>query len=133
MNKIDEAKKLRRIIEQAIQSVSDKEALEASTLFPTWSADLSYKTGTKVLYDGVLYKVLSDHTSQSQWPPINTPSLFAKVLIPDDDIILEWEQPDSTNAYMTGDKVLFEGAVYKSLVDNNVWSPTAYPQGWAVC
>ena len=60
---------------------------------------------------------------------------FAKNLIVKDEQgeqvdIPEWEQPDSTNPYMTGDKVRFEGKVYQSLIDNNVWSPTAYPQGW---
>ena len=44
--------------------------------------------------------------------------------------ILEWGQPDSTNAYSIGDKVLFEGATYESLIDNNVWSPADYPAGW---
>ena len=31
---------------------------------------------------------------------------------------------------MIGDKVKFEGKVYQSLIDNNVWSPSDYPQGW---
>ena len=51
-------------------------------------------------------------------------------MIPDPDVIPEWEQPDSTNAYKKGDKVRFEGKVYKSLIDKNVWSPSAYPAGW---
>ena len=51
-------------------------------------------------------------------------------MIPDPDVIPEWEQPDSTNAYKKGDKVRFEGKVYESLIDNNVWSPSAYPAGW---
>ena len=40
----------------------------------------------------------------------------------------EWSQPDSTNPYMMGDRVTFEGAVYESTVDNNVWAPNVY--GW---
>jgi hypothetical protein len=36
----------------------------------------------------------------------------------------------STDAYMTGDKVTFNGVVYTSLIDNNVWSPADYPTGW---
>ena len=31
---------------------------------------------------------------------------------------------------MTGDKVRYNGKVYESLIDNNVWSPIGYPQGW---
>jgi len=43
--------------------------------------------------------VLLAHTSQEGWMPTAAPSLFAKVLIPDENIIPEWEQPDSTNGY----------------------------------
>ena len=43
----------------------------------------------------------------------------------------EWVQPTGEHdAYQTGDHVMFEGAEYKSLIDGNTWSPTAYPQGW---
>jgi len=62
--------------------------------------------------------------------PTAAPSLWAKVLIPDTNVIPEWEQPDSTNPYMKGDKVMFEGQTYESTIDNNVWSPAAFPQGW---
>jgi len=84
----------------------------------------------RVRYDGVLYKVLQTHTSQSAWTPTAAPSLFAKVLIPDPDVIPDWEQPDSTNAYSIGDKVRFDGKVYESLINGNVWSPADYPAGW---
>ena len=57
--------------------------------------------------------------------------LYAKVLAdPTGETINEWIQPDSTNGYMKGDKVKFEGNVYESLIDNNIWSPSAYPTGW---
>lgn len=29
-----------------------------------------------------------------------------------------------------GDRVLFNGSVYESLIDGNAYSPTAYPAGW---
>ena len=31
---------------------------------------------------------------------------------------------------MTGDEREFDGALYESLIDFNVWTPTTYPQGW---
>jgi len=58
--------------------------------------------------------------------------LWAKVLIPDENTIPEWEQPESTNAYMVGDKVTFEGHIYESAINNNIWSPSAYPAGWTL-
>lgn len=124
------AKKLRPLIEQAAQSFTDETALEAVSLFPSWQSGIDYTVGQRVRYNGVLYSVLQAHTSQDTWQPDVAVSLFAKVLIPDPDTVPEWEQLGSTNPYMKGDKVLFEGTVYESLIDNNVWSPTAYPAGW---
>lgn len=36
----------------------------------------------------------------------------------------------STSPYMTGDCCTENGKTYRSTIDNNVWSPSAYPQGW---
>lgn len=133
MTLIELARKLRPLIEKAALSLDDNDALEAIELYPHWSGDnVQYTAGMRVQYNETLYKVLQSHTSQSVWTPAAAPSLFAKVLIPDNNTIPEWEQPDSTNAYMTGDKVLFNGQIYESLIDNNVWSPAAYPAGWKV-
>lgn len=125
------AKKLRPLIEKAAAVLTDEEALEGITLYPRWSGEgIEYTVGDRVRYNEVLYKVLQNHTSQPNWTPIDSPSLFTKVLIPQPDVIPEWEQPDSTNAYMMGDKVQFEGHVYESTINNNIWSPSAYPAGW---
>ena len=125
------ARKLRPYIQKAAISLSDEDALQAVQLYPEWSGDgIAYKVDMRVRYEGVLYKVLLAHTSQASWTPAVSPSLFAKVLIPDENVIPEWEQPDSTNPYMRGDKVSFEGHVYESLIDNNIWSPSGYPAGW---
>ena len=118
-----------------LPDLTDEQALEMPLLFPKWQAGKEYAVGDRVLYLGTLYKVIQAHTSQQGWEPDITPSLFAKNLIVKDDDgeqvdIPEWEQPDSTNPYMKGDKVKFEGKIYQSLIDQNVWSPAAYPQGW---
>ena len=121
----------KREYQTGLMSISDDVALKIPDVFPSWSDDgVEYKKDTKLTYNGVLYKVLQDHTSQASWTPDAAPSLFAKVLVSDDGTPQEWQQPDSTNAYTTGDRVTFEGHIYESLIDNNVWSPSAYPQGW---
>ena len=121
--------RLRQIIEQAMAFIEDDAtAIEGTPLFPEWQPEVAYVVGTRVKYNDVLYKVLQDHTSQADWTPEAAPSLFAQVLIPDENVIPEWIQPGSTNPYMKGDKVTFNGAVYQSTIDNNVWAPDAY--GW---
>lgn len=128
----EKARTLRKLIEQAAASLSDEDALTGVELFPRWNENgISYAVGDRVLYNGTLYKCLQAHTSQATWTPTDAPSLWTKVLIPDPEVIPDWEQPESTNGYIKGDKVRYNGKVYESLIDNNVWSPEAYPAGWS--
>ena len=111
----------------------DAVALTIQEFYDIWEVGATYEVGRYLQYKSVLYKVLQPHTSQETWTPDVASSVYAKVLIdPTGETIPEWEQPDSTNAYMTGDKVRFEGVVYESTIDNNIWSPTAYPAGWKI-
>lgn len=126
----EEARKYRAIIEKQMQGADDLTALEAVTLYPQWKPDTVYAVGYRVQYNGVLYLVITDHQSQESWAPDVSPSLFTKVLIPDPNVIPEWEQPESTNPYMKGDKVMYEGKVWISDMDNNVWTPSEF--GWTV-
>ena len=118
------------LIKQQINTltVDDNTAWRMVEFYPEWTTDTDYATGFKVQYGGKLYKCLTAHASQADWTPDASPSLWAKVLIPDPDVIPEWEQPDSTNPYMTGDKVTHNGKTWVSDVDNNVWEPGVY--GW---
>ncbi|MCI6122430.1 MAG: hypothetical protein MR696_11765 [Lachnospiraceae bacterium] len=111
------------------QALTDEQALSAQAIYPAWSGNgVIYTVDYKVLYDGTLYKCLQAHTSQAYWTPDTAPSLWAKVLITDPEVIAEWEQPDSTNPYSKGDRVTHNGKTWESLVDNNVWEPGVY--GW---
>lgn len=108
-------------------TLSDEDALKVPALYPLWDEhSVAYKTGDRVLYNSVLYKVLQDHTSQGTWTPDAAPSLYAKVLADSSTgEVPEWEQPGSTNGYAKGDKVTHNSKTYESLVDNNVWEPGA--------
>ena len=114
------------------ETLSDAQALQVPMLFDEFDGNgVAYEVGKRVLYNDILYKVIQAHTSQADWTPVAAPSLFAKVINETiDGSIPEFEQPDSTNPYMKGDRVIFNGKVYESLIDNNVYSPEAYPAGW---
>ena len=124
---IAKVRELRAILEKAMtiaSGLTDVEAVTATCLHPKWSGDgVQYTVGQRVQYENTLYTVLQAHTSQATWTPTAAPSLFAKVLIPDPSIVPEWEQPDSTNPYMKGDKGKHNGKTWVSLIDNNVWEP----------
>lgn len=128
MSYIETARKLRPIIEKAVQSLDDETALTVVELYPEWTKSTEYSADIKFRYGGVLYRCLTAHTSQDGWTPSAAHSLWAKVLIPDETAIPEWERPDSTNPYMKGDHVTYNGKTWKSTIDINVWSPETY--GW---
>lgn len=123
------ANTLRSLIEKSAVSLEDEDALKGVELFPRWTEGEAYVIGDRVRYEGILYKCLIDHTSQSDWIPSDAVSLWARVLIPDPEVIPEWEQPESTNPYMKGDKVKHLNRTWVSDIDNNVWEPSVY--GWS--
>lgn len=124
------AYKLRAMIEKASVSLDDADALEAVELFPAWATDTSYTTDERVSYADKLYRCVQSNTSQTDWTPDATPSLWTEVAKPGK--IPVWKRPTGAqDAYMTGDKVHYPTAddpVYISTVDNNVWEPGVY--GW---
>lgn len=122
-----EAEKIIKAFVKLRELATDDMSLQVPEIYPTWREGIAYTTNTRILYNEVLYKVLLDHTSQADWTPEVAPSLFAKVLTSETEI-LEWVQPDSTNPYMKGDKVTHNGKVWVSTIDNNVWEPGVY--GW---
>ena len=123
-----QAEKYRALMNKAANSLDDSDAAYAPMLFERWEEGVSYVVGARVCYGDKLYKVLIAHTSQSDWTPDVSPSLFAEILIPDPTVIPEWVQPSSTNPYMIGDKVRHNGKIWVSIADYNVWEPGVY--GW---
>ena len=126
-------------VDTLVVSVSNltKEQEEAlADKYDPWEVGITYSVGDKVHYESVNYEVLQEHTSQDDWLPSDTPSMY-KVIKNDDietdegtvEVIDEFEE-NSTNPYSIGDKVTFQGKVYESTIENNVWSPADYPQGW---
>lgn len=125
--------------------IDEVTASENLKMFLSWGENVTYNAGDLRTYsieqeneEGItigdlkLYKCLQAHTSQADWAPDVSPALW-KVCGISENGIPEWSQPISTSdAYMTGDEVMYNGVHYRSIIDNNVWSPADYPQGWEV-
>lgn len=128
----EKARRLRPIIEKAAAALSDEDALEAPELFATWAPGITYEKGTRVRYEGELYRCEQTHTSQADWTPDAVKALWTVVAEPGE--ISVWVQPTGVqDAYMMYDKVYYPNkgdTIYISDVDNNVWQPGVY--GWSV-
>ena len=115
------------------QSLPDEYAYELRALADEWMAGVSYAVGQRVRHAGELYRCLQAHTSQADWSPDAAPSLWARVLPGQEgsgEEVGEWEQPGSTNGYMTGDRVTHNDHLWESTADDNVWEPGAVGAPW---
>jgi len=130
--KREHAIKLRELLHKASASLDDADALDGVELFPAWEIERLCKVGERLRYGGKLYRCEQEHTSQAGWEPPSVPALWTEVAKPGE--IPVWRQPTGAqDAYNTGDKVHYpdaDGPVYESTMDNNVWSPDAYPDAW---
>lgn len=111
-------------------TLDDETAVLVPNLFEMWSDSKHYEKDERVTYNGTLYKCLQAHDAQADWNLADAPSLWTKVLPGQSGEIGEWEQPESTNGYKTGDKVTHNGKTWESTADNNVWEPGAVGAPW---
>ena len=109
----------------------DAETASAHTdMFEEWHPGAAYKVGQIRKYNDILYKVVQDHTSQGDWLPTNSPTLYEPIILTDEGYPV-WSKPSGAHdAYNIGDIVDYNGKLYKSLINGNVYSPDEYPSGW---
>ena len=136
MNKLQALEQMRKALQMFAATLSEEKAMEVAYVYDTWAIDKTYSVGDYLTYgennvgDPQLYKVVLAHTSQSDWTPDITPSLYDAIGL-DDSGCPVWSQPTGAHdAYNTGDIVNYNGVLYKSLINGNIYSPEAYPAGW---
>lgn len=137
-NNLQLAEQFRRALQIYTQSLTDEQALEVATVFPKYQVNKFYKAdelftyGFNVVGDPQLYRVVQEHTSQSDWEPDKTASLYTAIGLNEQGYAV-WSRPTGAHdAYNTGDIVDYNGTLYQSLIDGNVYSPDEYAAGWAV-
>ena len=100
---------------------------EMLSFFPKYEVGVSYLLGDLFSHEGELYEVLQDHTSQQDWVPSSTPSLYVSKTLP--NVISNWVQPQGAHdSYSQGDRVLHLDKIWESELNDNVWEPSVY--GW---
>ena len=140
MNRVQAALELRKALQIFLATLDvDTQAetmMEVASVFPAYEVGANYKEKTVFSYgenavgDPQLYQVLQAHTSSEEWKPDASPSLYKPIGITEDGYP-EWVQPlGASDAYNVGDIVSYNGKLYESTIDGNVWSPEAYPTGW---
>lgn len=135
MNKLQMAEQFRKAVQLYAQTLEPDSALIIATVFDAWKPDTAYKLNEYITYgenevgDPQLYQVLQAHTSQEDWTPDVSDSLYKAVGI--DGGYPVWVQPvGAADAYRIGDIVSYNGVLYICVSDYNIYPPDVY--GWEV-
>lgn len=125
-----EALKLRAIVEQATASLDDKTASEAPTLFPRLKQDGSLvRAGTRINHNGEVKKAAVDLWDTADNSPDNAPTLWETIDYRDGYRIIP-ETITVTGAFAKGERGWWNGKLYESAVENNVYTPEQYARNW---
>ena len=117
------------------ENLTDKEALDVKDFYPSWQVGFDYKKDWIIQYDGSLYRIGQDHTSQAQWIPGSegTTALYSKISISEEgyEVWKEWD--GVSGSYKSGQIVEDpnDNQLYISKIDSNVWGPPSeQPNYW---
>ena len=95
-------------------------------LYDPWVTGESVNTGDRRSYNSLLYEAIQAHTTQADWTPDVTPSLWKRVY---EGEWPEWVQPlGGHDAYPLDAKVTHKSQKWISAVKDNIWEPGVY--GW---
>lgn len=125
-----EAQTIRGFIETAAEGLDDATASQMALLFPGLKGDGSLvKSGTRINWNGVVKRAAVDLWDTEPNNPDNAPTLWEDLAYIDGIRII----PDVITvgtAFSKGEQGWWNGALYESQADNNVWTPDAYPAYW---
>jgi hypothetical protein len=125
-----EAQALRDEKKNAPEALTDNAAVFVADMFPGLRNDGSLiAAGTRINYKGKLYKATVGIWDSEMYYPEQSPQLWEEVKY-QNGIRTIPEVITTTSAFAKGELGYWKGAVYESLIDNNVWNPDAYPSGW---
>jgi hypothetical protein len=111
------------------ETATDSDASKFTALYPTLKGDGSLvKAGTRINRGGKLYRARVDLWDNSKNAPENSPDLWEEIMYKDGYRIITIIT--SENPFMRGERGWYEDKLYESVIDNNVWTPKSYPDGW---
>ena len=91
--------------------------------------NVSVKSGTRINWKGALKRAAVDLWDTAENTPEAAPSLWEDVLYKNGARIIP-ATITAGLAFSKGERGYWGDVLYESLLDNNVWTPEAYPDGW---
>lgn len=128
--KRSEAIHLRAIVEQATASLDDKTASTAAALLRGMRYDGALiQAGTRIRWLDTVKKAAVDLWDLEQNNPHNAPTLWADLDYLDGHRVIP-QVITVTTAFAEGERGWWDGVLYRSKKDNNVYTPAVRPEDW---
>jgi hypothetical protein len=113
-------------------ALTDQQASMAVVIHPSLKGNGELiKAGTRIKYNNIIYKAAVDMWDTAENAPNNAPTLW-EVLNYKDGYRIIPKVLTVTTAFVKDECGWWEDVLYKSLIDNNVYTPAEYAAGWAI-
>lgn len=130
MNILEKARLQRQNILIGSASLEDKEASKTPELFGKLNENGELiKAGTRINWSGTLKRASVDLWDTKENNPDNAPTLWEDIEYKNGIRIIP-EVITVGTAFSKDELGYWKDTLYKSLIDNNVWTPEANPSGW---
>lgn len=126
----DKALRLRAHIETAAQGLNDALASQAAELFPSLNGEgYLVAAGTRINWGGTVKRAAVDLWDRPENNPDNAPDLWEDLGYINGIRVIP-EEITVGLAFSNGEQGWWYGELYTSTINDNVWTPEAYPEGW---
>lgn len=78
---LSEGEVLSMLLRQSVNTITvdDQTALRMADYYPAFAPDMVVTVGDRLTWGGKLYRVITAHTTQADWTPDTSPSLFVRI------------------------------------------------------
>lgn len=113
------------------ETATDADASLVIGIYSTMKCDGSLiRVGTRIRFGDKLYRARVDLWDTAEYTPDAVPLLWDEVLYKNGHRIIT--NITAENPFANGDKGWYNGVLYQSKLDNNVWTPDEFPAGWVI-
>ena len=110
----------------------DELASVAIHVYPVLNEDNELiSAGTRINWNGTIKRAAVDLWDTAENNPDSAPSLWEDINYREGYRIIP-ETITTGTAFALGERGWWDEVLYESTMDNNVWTPAAYPTGWKV-
>lgn len=132
MSILERARKLRENIIISSATLEDKQASQTPELFARLNQNGELiKVGTRINWNGTLKRAAVDLYDTAENNPDNAPTLWENINYKEGYRIIP-ETITAGTAFGKDELGWWKDTLYKSLLDNNVWTPQQNPSGWEI-